>query len=377
MPRTTSPPLILHVFPTFAVGGVQVRFAAIVNHFGRRWRHAVIAMDGDLSCRERLDPALDIAFPSVVVRKGDTLGNVLRFRRVLRRLRPDLLVTSNWGSIEWSVANLAPAVRQVHIEDGFGPDDRGGRLQRRARLRRLVLRRRTVVLPSRTLWEIATGIWRLDPRRLRYVPNGIDLARFARPPQPGERPGSVVGPVVGPVVGTVAALRPEKNITRLLRAFALAAPEGPAALVIAGDGPERPALEGLAQELGIAARVRFAGHVADPAQLFKQLDVFAMSSDTEQMPLSLLEAMAAGLPVAATDVGDTRSVLSTANAPYVTALDDAALATGLRTLLEQAGLRQTLGAANRAKAEQDFNQDAMFRAWAAAFDGTLGPAQPR
>ena len=372
MSQTTSPPLILHVFPTFAVGGVQVRFAAIANHFGRRWRHAVIAMDGDLSCRERLDPALDIEFPAVTVRKGDTLGNVLRFRGVLRRLRPDLLVTSNWGSIEWSVANLAPAVRQVHIEDGFGPDDRGGRLPRRVRLRRLVLRRRLVVLPSRTLWEIATGVWRLNPRHLRYVPNGIDLARFAGSPHPDGRPD----PIVGPVVGTVAALRPEKNIARLLRAFALAAPDGPASLVIAGDGPERPALAGLAQELGIAGRVRFAGHVADPAGLFKQLDVFAMSSDTEQMPLSLLEAMAAGLPVAATDVGDIRSVLADANAPYVTALDDAALAAGLRTLLAQAGLRQALGAANRAKAEQDFNQDVMFQAWAATFDGTLGPAQP-
>lgn len=368
MPPTTSPPLILHVFPTFAVGGVQVRFAAIANHFGRRWRHAIIAMDGDLSCRERLDPTLDIEFPSVAVRKGDTLGNVLRFRRVLRRLRPDLLVTSNWGSIEWSVANLAPAVRQVHIEDGFGPDDRGGRLPRRVRLRRMVLRRRLVILPSRTLWEIATHVWRLDPRRLRYVPNGIDLARFAGPPQPAEWPS--------PVVGTVAALRPEKNIARLLRAFARAASDGQASLVIAGDGPERPALEGLAQELGLGGRVRFAGHVADPARLLKQMDVFAMSSDTEQMPLSLLEAMAAGLPVAATDVGDIRSVLAGANAPYVTALNDAALAAGLRALLEQAGLRQALGLANLAKAEREFNQEAMFRAWAAAFDGTLRPIQP-
>lgn len=374
MQQTTRPPLILHVFPSFAVGGVQVRFAAIVNRFGRRWRHAVIAMDGDLSCRERLDPALDIEFPSVAVRKGDTLGNVLRFRRLLRRLRPDLLVTSNWGSIEWSLANLAPVVRQVHIEDGFGPDDRGGRLPRRVRLRRIVLRRRLVVLPSRTLWEIATRIWRLDPRRLRYVPNGIDLARFARPPQPEDlQPKDWPGPVVG----TVAALRPEKNIARLLRAFALAAPRGSASLVIAGDGPECPALKGLAQELGIGGRVHFVGHLPEPAGLFKQLDVFAMSSDTEQMPLSLLEAMAAGLPVAATDVGDIRSMLAAANAPYVTALDDAALAAGLRALLDQVGLRQALGAANCAKAEQEFNQEAMFQAWAAAFDGTLGPMQPR
>lgn len=368
MLHTTRPPLILHVFPSFAVGGVQVRFAAIANHFGRRWRHAVVAMDGDLSCRERLHPALDVEFPTITVQKGDTPGNVLRFRRLLRRMRPDLLVTSNWGSIEWSLANLGTVARQVHIEDGFGPDDRDGRLPRRVLLRRAVLRRRPVVLPSRTLWQIATRVWHLDPRWLRHVPNGIDVARFAGPSQPGERPG--------PVIGTVAALRPEKNIARMLRAFALAAPGGPGSLVIAGDGPERPALEGVAQALGIHSRVRFTGHVADPVALLKRLDIFALSSDTEQMPLSLLEAMAAGLPVAATDVGDIRSMLAEANAPYVTAPDDAALAAGMRALLGQAGLRRVLGVANRAKVEQEFNQEAMFQAWAAVFDGTLGPVQP-
>ncbi len=382
MLQTTRPPLLLHVFSSFAVGGVQVRFASIVNHFGHRWRHAIIAMDGDLSCRALLDPRLDLDFPAVTIHKGDTLGNVMRFRRVLHRLRPDMLLTSNWGSIEWSVANLLPVVRQVHIEDGFGPDDRGGRLPRRVRLRRIVLRRRVVVLPSRTLWEIATRVWRLDPGRLRYVPNGIDLARFAGPAQPAEWPsagsgdGSDIGAAVGPVIGTVAALRPEKNIGRLLRAFALATSEQPARLIIAGDGPERFALEALAQQLGISHRVRFTGHVAQPATLFKQLDVFAMSSDTEQMPLSLLEAMAAGLPVVATDVGDIRAMLAVANGPYVTALDDAALAAGLRAQLEQDELRRTIGAANRIKAGLEFDQVKMFDAWAAVFNGTLGPVSP-
>jgi len=380
MQQTTRPPLILHVFSSFAVGGVQVRFASIVNHFGHRWRHAIIAMDSDLSCRALLDPGLDLDFPAVTIRKGDTVGNVLRFRRVLHRLAPDLMLTSNWGSIEWSIANFLTVVRQVHIEDGFGPDDRGGRLPRRVQVRRIVLRRRVVVLPSRTLWEIATRVWRLDPRRLRYVPNGIDLARFAGPAQPAQWPGAGsgggpdIGSILGPIVGTVAALRPEKNIGRLLRAFALATSEQPARLIIAGDGPERSALESLAAELGIDHRVHFAGHVAQPAPLFKQMDIFAMSSDTEQMPLSLLEAMAAGLPVAATDVGDIRAMLAVANGPYVTALDDAALAASLRALLEQDRLRRTLGAANRVKAEQEFDQAKMFEAWAAVFDGTLGPA---
>lgn len=317
-----------------------------------------------------ISPGLGVAFPQVEFRKGDTVGNVMRFRRALRQLAPDMLVTSNWGTIEWSIANLAPLVRQVHVEDGFGPDDSGGRLPRRVRTRRMVLRRRTVVVPSRPLWTIATEVWRLRPDRLRYVPNGIDLARFAGSKRAPDWPGE------GPVVGTVAALRSEKNIGRLLRAFALATVDRPARLVIAGDGPERASLEIMAQELGIAGPVRFAGHLSDPAALFKQLDVFALSSDTEQMPLSLLEAMAAGLPVTSTDVGDIRVMLAPANRPYVTPLDDAALAEGLRALLDQPALRQALGAANGARAEQEFDQSKMFQAWAAAFDGTLDLAAP-
>ena len=243
-----------------------------------------------------------------------------------------------------------------------------------------------MVVPSRTLWSIATQIWRLDPARLRYVPNGVDLGRFADAAGtmtiPGMIPGTIPGTTPGttpgqtPVVGTVAALRAEKNIGRLLRAFALATPNHQGRLVIIGDGPERGALEAAAASLGIGGRVQFAGHIADPAALFKQFDVFAMSSDTEQMPLSLLEAMAAGLPVASTDVGDIRSMLAPANRSYVTALDDAALADSLRALIDRSALRRELGIANRARAEQEFDQAKMFSAWAAVFDGTLGPARP-
>lgn len=349
-------PLILSVFPTFAVGGAQMRFATIANHFGRRWRHAVVAMDGVTAARGLLGPELDVQFPPVDVSKGDTLGNVRRFRAALAVLRPDTLLTHNFGSIEWTMANRLPSVRQVHVEDGFGPEERGGQLPRRVWLRRVFLRRRAVALPSQTLMRIARETWRLPPRWLHYVPNGIDLARFGgratAPPSEG-----------GPVVGTVAALRPEKNLARLLRAFRLAAESGPARLVLIGDGPERSGLERLATELGIAHRVRFAGHVNDPAPLIKAMDVFALSSDTEQMPISLLEAMAAGLPVAATDVGDIRAMLPAASHPFVVPCADAPLGAALRSLLDSASLRDEIGRANRGRAEAEYGQDRMFKRW--------------
>ena len=360
-------PLILSVFATFATGGPQIRFARIANHYGRRWRHAVVAMDGKLDCRESLSPALDVEFPEIAMRKGDMLGNAHRFRRVLRMMRPAALVTSNWGSIEWAIANLHPLARHVHIEDGFGPEESTGQLSRRVQMRRLVLRRATVVLPSWVLFGIARDVWRLPPERLRYVANGLDLRRFRPDGLPTAPPMRQV-----PVVGTVATLRPEKNLGRLLRAAALLLRDGVALrLVLIGDGPERTQLEETARVLGIASQVQFAGHAPDPVAAYRAMDVFALSSDTEQMPFAVLEAMASGLPIVATDVGDLRVMLAQENLGQLVACNDAAFAAALRRLVADAALRRQLGGANRAKAERHYDEAQMFESYAALFEGRV------
>jgi glycosyltransferase involved in cell wall biosynthesis len=370
---------ILSVFATFAVGGPQVRFAALANRYGPRYRHMIVAMDGNQACRERLSPSLDVSFPAVPIRKGATLDNLRRFRRFLREQRPDVLVTNNWGSIEWAMANLPAIAPHLHIEDGFGPEERDTQIRRRVLTRRLVLRWSTVALPSRTLARIATETWRLDPRRVHTIPNGIALDRF-----PGRRDPSVAAtwPGAGPVVATVAALRAEKNLGRLLRAFAHAtgaqstdAPGHlvPARLVIIGDGPERAGLEQAAAQLGVAHCVSFLGHISDPAAFYAGFDVFALSSDTEQMPIAVIEAMAAGLPIAATDVGDVRAMLAEANGPCIVPRDDTALASSLAALLGDATLRARIGAANRARALEAFDQERMFAAYAALLDGGPPP----
>jgi glycosyltransferase involved in cell wall biosynthesis len=232
-------------------------------------------------------------------------------------------------------------------------------------IRRLALPRGVVVLPSRTLVDLATEAWRLPPACLRYIPNGIDVARFACPPTRGRG---------DPVIGTVAGLRAEKNIARLLRAFARVAAETAARLVIVGDGPERPALTALAAALGLGDRVAFAGQRDDTPALYAGFDIFALSSDTEQMPLSVIEAMAAALPVAATDVGDVRAMLAAENAPFVGPPDDAALARSLAALLRDPGLCARLGEANRIRAGREFDQAALFAAWGAVWAGTAPPA---
>jgi glycosyltransferase involved in cell wall biosynthesis len=168
-----------------------------------------------------------------------------------------------------------------------------------------------------------------------------------------------------PVIGTVAALRGEKNLARLLEAFALL--RQPARLVIVGDGPQRAALEARALELGIADRTNFTGHLAAPQDAYRDFDLFALSSDTEQMPLTVLEAMASELAVAATNVGDVAAMLAAENRPFVVARDAAALAEAMAALLADPARRQAIGSANRARAERDYDQETMFQAYAALF----------
>ena len=98
-------------------------------------------------------------------------------------------------------------------------------------------------------------------------------------------------------------------------------------------------------------------------------DVFALSSDTEQMPLSVLEAMAAGLPVVATDVGDIRAMVAPENGPFIVPLEDEAMAAGLRGLLADPRCASAWATPTAARRVRDYDQEAMFQAYAALLDG--------
>ncbi|MEQ9123328.1 MAG: glycosyltransferase, partial [Alphaproteobacteria bacterium] len=175
------------------------------------------------------------------------------------KVEPDLLVTYNWGAIEWALVNrLRRHIPHLHMESGFGPEEADRQIRRRVLLRRFALAKtRHVIVPSLDLLEIARDTWRLPEERVMYVPNGVDLDRFAAPPDRSLLPAGWSGM---PIVGTVAPMRPEKNLGRLVRAFAAVAVARDTRLLLVGDGPERPALESLVAQLGVADRVHFAGY---------------------------------------------------------------------------------------------------------------------
>jgi glycosyltransferase involved in cell wall biosynthesis len=357
----------LHVFPSFEVGGVALRMVRVINHFGNRFRHTIIALNNNFGAAGQFARDVDVTLlpPQPVGRSA--FGGVFAGVFALWRLRPDLLVTYNWGSIEWAIAShISPIARHIHLESGFGKEEADTQIRRRVLCRRWVLTRcERVVVPSQRLEELARVVWLLPADRVTYLPNGVDVDRFAAPLRdaiPGfiRRPGELV-------VGTVAPLRREKNVGRLLRAFAMLGAGVPTRLIVAGEGVERSALAGLAVELGIADRVIFTGQVR-PETVLGTFDVFALSSDTEQMPNALLEAMAASRAVAAVDVGDVKAIVCEENRSFIVPRDDAgALAAGIGRLLRDPAARETLGRRNRERAAAKFSQERMFANYADIF----------
>ncbi len=360
-------PHILHIFPSFEIGGAQARFAQIVGQFGDSFEHSVFALDGCTDARRLVPPGVPLRISTPQFDKQRQIANIWTFRSILAAMPHDLLLTYNWGAVDWGLANrLGRRVRHIHMEDGFGPEEADRQLPRRVWYRRLALTgaHTVVVVPSQTLHRIATETWRLGAKRVRYIANGIDCNRFA----PAVRAGS--GTAESIVVGTVATLRAEKNLGRLIDAVAIARAQLPLRLIVVGDGPERAALEAQAGRLALGDAVVFAGATSSPEDFYRQMDVFALSSDTEQMPYSVLEAMACGLPVVATDVGDVRAMVAAENHPFIaTARTPDAIAAALLALAGDRDLRLRVASANRAAALDRFDVKAMFSRYLALFEG--------
>jgi glycosyltransferase involved in cell wall biosynthesis len=201
-------------------------------------------------------------------------------------------------------------------------------------------------------------------RRTRVVHNGVPMPR----PAP-------VHPTVerlrerGPVVGMVTLLRPGKGLETLVDALpGLLAGHPSASVVVAGSGPDREQIEARARERGVAGALHLIGETAGPMPLLAGADLFLSASWAESFPLNVLEAMAAGLPVVATDVGGTaEAVVDGVTGLVIPARDPAALAAALADLLADPGRRAGLGDAGRRRARERFTVDLMLDGTAAVY----------
>ncbi|MEO0850619.1 MAG: glycosyltransferase family 4 protein [Pseudomonadota bacterium] len=364
---------ILHIFPSFGIGGQQRRLVDLIAAFGDQVRHEIVSLDEDLGARALLPAGTRVDVRALPLAKSGVISptNIQMLRHVMIEANPGHLCTYNWGSMEAVLAwrslrntDFSTGKRPIHLhfEDGFGPDESLSRQHaKRVLARRMALARSMVVVPSFGLEVLARERWKLAPERVRRLGNGIDLARFSV-----ARPALSAGDPV--VVGSVGAFRREKRFDRLIEAAQAVATKHLCTVTLVGDGPELPMLKNLAARVQDDLTVSLPGATRVAEEWYAKFDIFMMSSETEQMPISLMEAMAAGLPVIATRVGDIDRMISDENKPFIVENGDLdGLAAALGKLVADADLRQRLGAANARKAMADFGRERMITDYSALF----------
>jgi glycosyltransferase involved in cell wall biosynthesis len=298
---------------------------------------------------------LDGLFSRSALRRGRELAGFVRAHRIDIVHAHD--VYSNIFAAPW--ARMAGAAFVASRRWWAGSDRASKRIMNR--LAYILADRVVANSPS-----IATWLWKSERVRrgaITVIPNFLEEAAFRRPAEDWMRDlaSDLRLPAVRRIVGVVASLQPIKNHGMLLRAVAVMAPAYPDLVVVlvGGDSGSRSELERLAAELGIYDRVRFAGlrpSIPSPHHLF---DVSALTSNSEGMPNSVLEAMAAGRPVVATNVGAVSDVVDDGVTGYLVEPGDvAALADRLGRLLDSADLRAQMGAAGQAAAARGHMPDA-------------------
>ena len=368
-------PRILHLHSTFSAGGKELRSVRLINAFGARAQHAIVSgVPEHMEAAQHIARGISVTYPRDFpsLRGKPTPGRLQKLARAMAGY--DLILTYNWGAMDAVMAHtlfgefhrLPPL---IHHEDGFNDDEAARLKSSRNWYRRIALGRASgLVVPSETLEGIALEAWQQPIGRVRRIANGIDTGKFAGKCRPDALRGLIKRK--GEYwLGTLAGLRAVKNLPRLVRAFAPLPEEWQ--LVIVGEGPEKTAIRDEAEGLGVGHRVHLPGFAPDPARFAGLFDLFALSSDSEQAPISLIEAMAAARAVAAMDVGDVKAMVAPENQPFI-ADDEAALARAIAELAHDAELRRMLGRANQTRAREAFDERTMIAAYRRLYSSAMG-----
>ena len=360
-------PRLLHVFPSFSIGGIESRTCRIINHYGKASDHVIFSVHNDYSIGERLLPNTSVRLLADVRCPSGIPARLVFYRRLLRRVNPDLLLTYNWGSFDCVASySLFRPCPLIHAQHGFTADESDGQKGYRALLRRILLRRASyLVVPSQGLVEIAANDWKIPGAKIRYMKNGIDLDRYS---VSADTAGAGIRRRGETIIGSVGSLSTIKNHQRLLRVFSRLGRRENVRVCLVGDGSERTRLQQYAEDHGIADRVLMVGYREDVHAMLREFDIFCLPSDSEQMPHALIEAMASGLPAVATDVGDVKSMVSEENRRFIVSVaDEDGFLRNVRVLLDDPRLRRRLGEANRARAWREFGQENMYREYGALY----------
>ena len=373
-------PLVAHVVYRFDTGGLENGLVNLINHMpADRYRHAVIALTQVTDFRQRVKRP-DVQFIALDKPPGHAVKLYPRLVTLFRQLKPDVVHTRNLAALECALpAWWAGVSVRVHGEHGRDVEDKDGTNRKYQWLRRAYRPWVThYVALSRDLAGYLTDKVGVPPRRRSHGYKGGDTPRIppaegpARPPE-----GCPFDPARHWLVGTVGRMQTVKDQPMLARAFVRLLARHPALrervrLVMAGSGPLLAEVQRIVAEAGIADLCWLPGERTDVADVMRALSCFALPSQAEGISNTILEAMASGLPVVATDVGGNTELVEAGSTGLVVApMNDEAMADAIARLALEPAAAAAMGAAGRVRAVGQFSLDAMVARYQGIYDQQL------
>ena len=379
-------PLVLHVVYRFDVGGLENGVVNLINHMPRHaYRHGVLALTEVSDAFKRRILRDDVLTYALHKPPGQGFWLYPRMIRLLCALRPAVVHTRNLAALEMVVpATLAGVPARVHGEHGRDVEDLDGSVRHYQWMRRAY---RPFVSHYVALSRDLSGYMHkqvgVPACRLTQIYNGVNTQRFAPAAEASQAiAGCPFGAPTHWLVGTVGRMQAVKDQLTLARAFVLALQQQPSLrqtlrLVMIGDGPLRPQAQALLNNAGVAELCWLPGERNDVADIMRGLHCFVLPSLSEGVSNTILEAMACGLPVLATDVGGNPELVSAGRTgEIVPAADPQALADALSGLAQNPQRAAQLGRAGRAEVERRFSMAAMVASYQGLYDRLLAPRAP-
>lgn len=375
-------PLVLHVVYRFDTGGLENGVVNLVNHMPQEsYRHAIVALTEVTDFRRRIWRD-DVAFIALNKPPGHAIALYPRLYRLFRELRPAIVHTRNLAALEVCVPAWAARVPvRIHGEHGRDVDDIDG-TSRKYRLLRRAYRPFVdhYVALSRDLAGYLFANVGVPQDRCSQIYNGVDATRFHRSGAASSIPGCPFSAPEHWIVGTVGRMQQVKDPLLLAKAFVLALQIQPALLgrlrlVMVGGGPLRSEAQALLSAAGADAMAWLPGERSDVPEVMRGLSCFVLPSRAEGVSNTILEAMASGLAVIATDVGGNAELVAHGRTgELVPAQDVRTLATAIVRLAGEPEVARAWGDAGRDEVERRFSLDAMVTSYQNLYDRCLAVA---
>jgi len=378
------PPKIVHIIYSLGTGGLENGLVNIINRSPpERYRHVIVCLADATDFAKRIT-APDVEVIQLNKKPGHDWGLYFRLLKVLFSLKPDIVHTRNLTSLEMQALTLLmPGVKRVHGEHGRDVNDLDGTNKKYNYLRKLLrffIHRYITVSKDLEYWLKETI--NVPELKVRQIYNGVDSEKF-HPNQSLRNqitPGDFLSAnsVVVGTVGRIAEVKNQKLLVDGVRRLVESRPElrENLRLVLVGDGPLYDSLQVYISEIGISDLVWMAGDRDDIPQLMQLMDIFVLPSLAEGISNTVLEAMATGLPIIATNVGGNPELISDGeNGRLITVDDDQCLAETIGDLIDDSEVRSQMGQNGLNRVRSTFNWPKTVNEYLSVYDELLGFSQ--